>query len=139
MGEKELSRALLRLGGAELANPPGSHEEVERVLARDRRRVRIILAITALFWLGSAVVLYGSLAQLVGLIGHIQRAGAQAIDPNLAAVYKFLIMLGASIEALVLALLGSVVLMFASRRAALRQINASLLEISRKIAPPEKK
>jgi hypothetical protein len=137
MGEKDLSRALLRLGASELASPPGSHEQVQSVLARDRRRVRIVLAITALFWLAAAAVLYGSLAQLLGLIAHIQRAGVQALDPNLAAVYKFLILLGASVESLVLAVLSSVVLIFASRRATLRQINASLIEISRKLNPPE--
>jgi hypothetical protein len=139
MGEKELSRALLRLGAAELASAPGSHEQVQSVLARDRRRLRIVLAVTAFFWLLAVVVLYASLAQLIGLIAHIQRAGAQTLDPNLAAIYKFLIMLGATIEALVLAVVGTVVLIFASRRATLRQINASLIEISRKLSPPEKR
>jgi hypothetical protein len=135
MSEHNLSKALLRLGASELANPPGSHDQVQRVLARDRVRVRIVVAITVFFWLLAAIVLYGSMAQLIGLIAQIQRAGAQGIDPNLAAVYKFLIMLAASVEALVLAVVGSVVLVFASRRATLRQINASLIEISRKLSP----
>jgi hypothetical protein len=138
MGEKELSKALLRLGAAELSSPPGSHEQVQRVLTRDRRRVRVVLAITAFFWLFSAVVLYGSLAQFLGLVAQIQRAPAQTLDPNLAAVYKFLTMLAGSVESLVLALLSSVVLIFASRRATLRQINASLIEISAKLNPPRK-
>jgi hypothetical protein len=73
----------------------------------------------------------------IGLIAQMQRAGAQGIDPNLAAVYKFLIAMGASVEALVLAVVGTVVLVFASRRATLRQINASLIEISGKLSPPQ--
>jgi hypothetical protein len=133
MGEKELAKALLGLGASELSSPPGSHEQTQRVLARDRRRVTLLAAITTVFWLGSAALLYGFMAELLGTYAQIQRAGAQAADPYVAPVYRFLLALAGSLEALIFALLCTVILMFASRRAALRQINASLIEISEKL------
>jgi hypothetical protein len=139
MSEKELARALLRLGAAELSNPPGSHEQTQRVLARDRRRVIILAAVTLVFWLGSAFVLYLFMFELLGLIARVSRAGGSGIDPNLAAVYKFLLALAGSIEALILALFCTMILMFVSRRAALRQINASLIEIAQKLNQLEKR
>src|SRR5262249_45294333 len=128
MSDKELARALLGLGASGSPDSPGAHEQTQRVLARDRRRLRFLAAITAVFWLGSAVVLYGFMAELLVLYARVQRAGP-AVDPHVAPVYRFLLTLSASVEALVLALLGTVILMFASRRATLRQINASLIEI----------
>jgi hypothetical protein len=133
MSEKDLSKALLRLGGTELINMRDAHEQIQAVLTRDRRRVRILAVIVGVFWLGSAVVLYGSMAKLIGLIFEVRHAGTQAADPLIAAVYKFLLALSGSVEALMLAVLGTVILVFASRRASLRQINASLIEISRKL------
>jgi hypothetical protein len=133
MNEKELAKALLRMGGSELANPPGPHELTEKVLSRDRRRVRIVAAITIFFWGLSALLLYGFLFPLVGLIAQFQHEGGAPADPRVVAVYKFLIVLGGSLEALILAFLCTMVLLFVSRRASLRQINANLVEISQEL------
>jgi hypothetical protein len=133
MSNKDLANALLRLGGSDLSHAPGSHEQIQKILDRDRRRVRILAALVGFFWLGSAIVLYGAMAKLIVLIAQVTRDGAHAVDPLLAAVYKFLLILSGSIEALIIALLGTVVLVFASRRASLRQINASLIELSQKL------
>ena len=61
------------------------------------------------------------------------KAGAPPADPHLAPVYRFLLALSGSVEALSFALLFSVILLFASRRASLRQINANLVAISEKL------
>jgi len=56
-----------------------------------------------------------------------------AADPNTAHIYRFLIGLSSSLEALSFAFLFTMVLLFVSRRASLRQINANLIEISEKL------
>jgi hypothetical protein len=133
MNEKELADKLLRLGASELSNPPGPRELTRRVLARDRRRVTALAALALVFWLGSVVVLYVFMGELLGLYAQFQRAGWPTTDPHAAAVYRFLLGLSASVEALSFAFLVTMVLLFVSRRASLRQINANLIEISEKL------
>jgi hypothetical protein len=133
MREKDLANALLRLGAKELANPPGSPEQTQRVLARDRRRVLLLAALALVFWLASALVLYWFMFELLGFLARAQHNGELALEPHVAAVYKFLTALFASLESLILALLCTMILLFVSRRAALRQINANLIEISLKL------
>jgi hypothetical protein len=139
MNDKDLAKALLHLGALDLPAAPSAHEQILKVLSRDRRRVRILAGVVGFFWLGSVMVFYGALAQLISLIYHIRGAGTEMVDPLVSAVYKFLLVLSASIEALILALLGTVVLVFASRRASLRQINATLIDISQKLNRLEKR
>jgi hypothetical protein len=133
MNEKDLAKALLRMGASEMTIPPGSPEQTQRILARDRRRLRLLAGLTLFFWMGSAALLYGFMFELIAFLRHFPPAAGAAADPNLAAVYKFLLVLASSIEALIMAFLCTIVLVFASRRAALRQINASLIEISQQL------
>jgi hypothetical protein len=133
MSEKDLAKALLQLGATELANPPGSPEQTQRVLVRDRRRVFLLAALALVFWLGSALVLYWFMFELLGFVAREQHNGQLAVEPHVAAVYRFLFALAASVEALMFALFCTMILLFVSRRAALRQINANLIEISLKL------
>jgi hypothetical protein len=133
MNEKELADKLLRLGASELSNPPGPRELTRRVIARDRRRVTALAALALVFWLGSVVVLYVFMGELLGVYAQFQKAGWPADDPHAAPVYRFLLALSASLEALSFASLFTMVLLFVSRRASLRQINANLIEISDKL------
>jgi hypothetical protein len=133
MNERELADKLLRLGASELSNPPGPRELTQRVIARDRRRVTALAALALVFWLGSVVVLYVFMGELLGLYAQLQKAGGPAADPHAAPVYRFLLGLSASLEALSFAFLVTMVLLFVSRRASLRQINANLIEISEKL------
>jgi hypothetical protein len=133
MNEKELADKLLRLGASELSNPPGPRELMQRVIARDRRRVAALAALAFVFWLGSVVVLYVFMGELLGLYAQFQKAGWPTADPHAAPVYRFLLGLSASVEALSFAFLVTMVLLFVSRRASLRQINANLIEISEKL------
>jgi hypothetical protein len=127
MNEKELADRLLKLGASELSNPSSPRELTQRVIARDRRRVTALAVVALLFWLGSILVLY------VFMVEIALKVGGPSDDPNAAIVYRFLLGLSASIEALSFALLVTMVLLFVSRRASLRQINANLIEISDKL------
>jgi hypothetical protein len=133
MNEKELADKLLNLEASELSNPPGPRELTQRVIARDRRRVRALAAVALVFWLGSIVVLYVFMGELLGFYAQFQQAGGPAADPNAAHFYRFLLGLSASLEALCFAFLLTMVLLFVSKRASLRQINANLIEISDKL------
>jgi len=133
MNEKELAARLLNLGASELSNPPGPRELTRRVIARDRRRVTVLAALALVFWLGAIAMLYVFLGEIIGLYAQFQKAGGPAADPSVAHIYRFLIGLSASLEALSFAVLVTMVLLFVSRRASLRQINANLIEISEKL------
>ena len=138
MNEKELADKLLRLGASELSNPPDMRELTRRVIARDRRRVTALAVLALLFWLGSVVLLYVFMGEILSLYAQLQKAGGPAADPYAAPVYRFLLGLSASLEALSFAFLVTMVLLFVSRRASLRQINANLIEISEKLERLEK-
>src|SRR5262249_37321802 len=133
MNEKELADKLLRLGASELSNPPGPRELTQRVIARDRRRVAALAALAFVFWLGSVVVLYVFMGELLALYARSRQAGWPPAAPHAAPVYRLLLGLSASVEALSFAFLITMVLLFVSRRASLRQINANLIEISEKL------
>jgi hypothetical protein len=133
MNEKELADKLLNLSASEFSNPAGPRELTRRVIARDRRRVTALAAVAFVFWLGAIVVLYVFVGELLGLYTQFHQAQGPATDPNAAHVYRFLLGLSASIEALGFALLVTMILLFVSRRASLRQINANLIEISDKL------
>jgi hypothetical protein len=133
MNEKELADKLLNLGASELSTLPGPRELSQRVIARDRRRVTGLAAVALVFWLASIVVLYVFMGELLGFYVQFQQAGGPAADPNAAHFYRILLGLFASIESLCFAFLVTMVLLFVSKRASLRQINANLIEISDKL------
>jgi Zn-dependent protease with chaperone function len=133
MSEKELAKALLSLGASELPEPPSTKELIRRILSRDRKLVQLLTVLAIFFWLGGVVVLYVFMAELSGLLAQVQQAGRPALDPLIGSVYKFLLVLASSVESLSLAFLCTMILLFATRRASLRQINASLLDITEKL------
>ncbi len=133
MSEKELAKALLKAGGLEAPDPPSTKDLIRRILARDRKLVTLLTTLTIFFWLGAVVVLYVFMYELVGLLARFRQPGSPALDPLVAAVYKFLLVLASSVESLSLAFLCTMILLFVTRRASLRQINASLLEITQKL------
>jgi len=58
MSEKELAKALLRLGASDLPDPPSTKDLIRRILSRDRKLVTLLTALTIFFWLGGVVALY---------------------------------------------------------------------------------
>ena len=147
MNEKELGDALLKWAATGSPRPPDAGEMVNRVLTRDRRRVRTLAALTVLLWVVAAagIPLFFSLF-VVFLLPKVDEVFLEMIthhnhtEPqHLAAVTHQLLMaisklsillVCGSVLTLLLAAFGTVRLVFASRRATLRQVNANLAAIA---------
>jgi len=157
MSEKELGRALLDLDSQKLAGVPDAREQTWKVLERDRRRVWWWTALTVGLWaaaLGMVMLMligYGLVfplqAKLAGEANAARINEKELIDldnltPEQRELAKFkaqivfqMITVGvtASVGLTCLAILSSMLLNRAGRQATLRQINASLLEISNQL------
>jgi len=146
MNERELGRALLNLGTPDSAAALDPRQLTQRILARDRRRVRLLTALTLVLWLLAAalvciaMVAFGlivpqqaRLHQEVeqGRVAPAERERAQTL--LLMGTQKVLVLIGFGVTVLGLAALATVLLVLASRRATLRQINAQLVEISEQL------
>jgi hypothetical protein len=146
VNEKDLGRALLRLDAAELGGVPDARQLTWRIIERDRQRVRLLTAATVGVWLlATALVLaglvgYGFLmpeqAKLLREIDAGELTPAQREQAQRALLVGFqkgTLLIAFSVAVLALAALGTVLLLLASRRATLRQVNASLLEIAEQL------
>ena len=157
--ERELGKSLLKLDAAGLGAVPDAKQQTWRILEQDRRRVRWWTMLTIVAWLPAVLSILGVLIFLALLfplqakltqIRDDQKAGrAKAGDTyvhngremNLAQLERdadigfkqMSVLTGFSVLALCGATLFSLILISASRRATLRQINASLLEISQQL------
>ena len=142
MSDKVLGDALLKLNLTPPALPTAA--EVERIIDSDRRRVRWLTRITVCLWI---VAFLGALSIAVGggfvfpmIAKMLHQAGDGKIDEAntpflmLAKLTAMCIVFGSlSFAILVAAGLATVLLVFRSRRATLRQINANLLQISEQL------
>jgi hypothetical protein len=139
MNEKELGRALLNL---DLAPPaaPDPRQLTRRILERDRRRIRLLAALVTILWLlvAAGVVVLIS----IYLLQVPPRLRAYAAGrAHLQNDWEAWVILGdwvakgilGCIIALLLAAVFTVLLILISRQATLRQINASLIEISEQL------
>ena len=148
MTDKDLGRALLDLDARTLAGVADPREPMLRILDRDRRRVWWWSAITIAFWILTLFMVLWMLVALALLMpfeAHLRNADEVArvgMTPDMlkqaelqAHIMSRMITVGitASIGVLALAAGSTVFLVLASRRATLRQINASLLEISEQL------
>jgi len=145
MSDKERGRALLELDARTLAGAADPREPVLKILDSDRRRVWWWSAITIAFWIAALLMVLWMLVAL-GLLmpfeAHLRdpaQAASASMTPEMRAdaelkahIMSRMITLGITLSIGVLALAAgsTVFLVLASRRATLRQINASLLEIS---------
>ena len=158
MSDKELGRALLDLDSQKLAGVPDVREQTWKILEGDRRRVWWLTALTMSLW-AAAILMVLWMLICFGLLFPLQahlRDDAQVArvgmtpemraDAQLKAQIVFqMITVGVTVSVgiVCLAILASVLLNRASRRATLRQINASLLEISqqlkelKQVSPPK--
>jgi hypothetical protein len=134
MTEKELGRALLNL---DRTAAPDSRPLTQKILERDRRRIRLLAGLATLFWLLTAAGVVGLCPFYMMIVAPRLRA-YQAGRAQLANDWDDWALVGdwaaywilTCILSLLLAALCTVLLVLLSRRATLRQINASLLEIS---------
>jgi hypothetical protein len=148
MTDKELSRALLDLDARTLAGAADPREATMKILDGDRRRVWWWSAITIAFWIGALLMVLWMLVAMALLMpfeAHLRDPAQVArvgLTPEMlrqgelnAHIISRMITVGITVSVGVLALAAgsTVFLVLASRRATLRQINASLLEISEQL------
>jgi len=149
MSEQELGKALLELDAHRLAGVGDAREQTWRILERDRNRVWWWTAITFTMW-GLAIFMVLLMMVHFALIFPLQaklrqeeelaRIGATTPEQRELVQFKAQMLfqmatvgVTVSVGLTCLAVLSSVLLSRASRRATLRQINASLLEISQQL------
>ena len=143
MTEKELGQALLNL---EAFATPDPKRMVKNILAKDQRRVQVWKWLAILTWLLATVLIFADLVNF-GLIFPLQAHVLQQIDAgtvtaaerdqlqriSLIAFEKGTLLIAFAVAIMALAALFSLLLLLASRRATLRQMNASLMEISEQL------
>jgi hypothetical protein len=142
MTEKDLRKALLGLDAAAIASVPDARQITRKVLERDRRRVRLLAALTIGLWvtaaLGIVLVLCALLYVHPAMLRPI-RAGATAADRErfehvrLMMLEKTTAVVAISVAVLALAALGTVMLVFVAHSATIRRVNATLVEISQQL------
>jgi hypothetical protein len=145
MSDKDIGRALLNVGAPAGARDP--RQLTQQVLGRQRRRVRLLAALSTLLWLLAAAgvffVVYAVLWHLVPKHQKLMRDTALGNVPaerlvelqalHFQAVEICALVIAASFAALTLGALSTVALVLVSRRATLQQINTSLAEISEQL------
>jgi hypothetical protein len=146
MSEKDLGKALLNLDAATLAVVPNAQQQTWNILARDRGRVRLLTGVTIAAWLVAALLVFGGLVGF-GLIFPqqaqlMQDLQAERLTPAerddiqrtlLVGFQKGTLLIAFSVAVMSVTAVFTILLIFASRRATLRQVNASLVEISEQL------
>jgi hypothetical protein len=155
MTQKDLGKALLKLGVTELSGLPDAREQTWRILERDRRRVRLLTGMTIGAWLLSTLLIFTVLVAFGFLFPRVaklrmdveqgkvtQDQGEQLRNSHDLGLMKGTLVIALSVAALTFAAICTVMLNLTTRRATLRQINASLLEISAQLkelrSPPSR-
>jgi hypothetical protein len=146
MTQKDLGKVFLRLGVTELSGLPDVREQTWTILERDRRRVRRLTGITIGAWLLSTVLIFTVLVAFgflfprvaklridveQGKVTHDQREHLR--NEHDLGLMKGTLLIAFSVAVLTFAALCTVLLNLTTRRATLRQINASLLVISEQL------
>jgi uncharacterized membrane protein len=141
MTEKEFGKALLSLDTTPKVSELDPRSMARNIVERDQRRIRVLAALTIMFWIAAAAgiiwlgVMYFVMVEprlIAYASGHAQlesdwRDWARAGD---VAARSLL----ACLASLMLAAVSTVLLILLSRHATLRQINASLSELTGKLA-----
>jgi hypothetical protein len=146
MNEKELGRALLTVSATELAAVPDAQGLTQKVLQRDRRRVGLLTGLTVAVWLLAAALIFldlvwfGFILPAQAHLWEMTAAGKgtpaerDALQHQLVESFEMgTLVIGFSVLVMAVAALCTVLLILASRRATLRQVNASLLVISEQL------
>lgn len=138
--DKELGRALLNVDRTSSPAGPDPRQTSRAVLDRDRRQIRWLAGAAILFWTLTAAGLIGLCPFYVMMVAPRLRAyhagRAYIVDDwndwAMVGEWAAYWLLGCTI-ALLLAALSTVLLVLLTRRATLRQINASLAAISEQL------
>lgn len=146
MTDRDLGRALLELDAATLAGKNDLAAKTAGILQRDRVRLRLLTWSTMAIWIVALVLIFGDLVNF-GLLFPRQALLFQQIDAGtvppaqLAQIQRDLIiefhmgtlLIAFSVFITTLAAFLTVLLILASRRATLRQVNANLAEICQQL------
>jgi hypothetical protein len=149
MTGKELSDALLKLDATQLSGATDVRALTWKILDADRRRVRRWVIVTVALWVVAAIVILGAFVAF-GLLfpAHakvMQEAGIprEVVErpPEIEKMHLILtsfigkvsFLVAFSVLTLTLATLATLFLILATRRATLRQMNASLIEIGEQL------
>ena len=140
MSERDVGKALLGLDAADLAGVPDARRLTWQVLERDRRRLRRLAGLATLFWvLTAAGVIWLVFFYFLQVAPRLRAYGAGRAqlqndwnDWALVGDWAAQSILAGMI-ALLAAAVCTILLVVLSRRATLRQINASLIEISEQL------
>jgi len=141
MTEKELGKALVDRDRT--ADGVGPAEQATTALARHNRRLTLLTAFTVCLWLFAAAgILVFHFGFLIFFLPKINQLLSHPDDPKLQAHWGGVVhafetvsvpVVTAGVAAMVLAAICTVLLILASRRATLRQVNAHLAEISEQL------
>jgi p-aminobenzoyl-glutamate transporter AbgT len=137
MTEREFGKALLSLDTTPKPSEVDPRQLARNIVQRDRRRIRLLAGIAATFWIaatGGVVWLATMYFVLVEPRLNAYAAGRAQLETDWQDWAKAGDMAARSLlvclVALLLAAISTVVLILLSRHATLRQINASLSELS---------
>jgi ABC-type uncharacterized transport system permease subunit len=142
MTDRDLGRALLDLDAATLAGKDDIPARTAAVLQRDRVRLRLLTWSTMAIWLLALVLIFGDLVYFALLFPrqallhqHIDAGdlpAEQILEVERALLIEFhmgTLLIAFSVFITTLAAFLTVLLILATRRATLRQVNANLAEI----------
>ena len=142
MTDRDLGRALLELDSAAISGKSDVAAKTERILQRDRLRLRLLSWGTIAVWVLALFLIFGDLvwfallfpahAKLLQEIDAGARPAAELQHVQRELVIAFhmgTLVIAFSVFVTTLAAFLTVLLIFASRRATLRQVNANLAEI----------
>jgi hypothetical protein len=145
MSESDLSKALLNVDATNLAGVPDDRQLTWRILEYDRRTMRRLTILTLIIWvmaivsIGFVLIAFGFLFPLQAKLRNeaerdIPAQNRNALQQVAQQTFQMLVVgIAYSVGILALAALSTVRLTFASRRATLRQVNSSLVEISQQL------
>jgi hypothetical protein len=140
MNEKQIGKALLNLESSSLGATRAPSEIAQRIIKRDRLRLRLLAGFSTFFWVVTvAGVIWLIVFYFLFVVPRLDAyaAGRLQLDNDwkdwIRAFDAGAEILLTSIIAFLLAALGTVMLVLTSRRATLRQINADLANISEQL------
>ena len=142
MNDRELGRALLELDAATIAGTNDLAAKTAAILQQDRFRVRLLTWATVAVWILALVLIFGDLVNFALLFprhalflqqldaGQITPAERDQIQRELFISFQMgTLVIAFSVFVTTLAAFLTVLLILATRRATLRQVNANLAEI----------
>lgn len=147
MNQKELGKALLQLDAGKVAAVPNATQLTQEILRRDKHRVRWLTGLTITTWIAAGLmvllvlgVFFFTVIPRVKTLTRDIQAGSLTPDQTVGILnthtlvfVKSSILIALSVLIMAVAALFTVLLIFTSRRATLRQVTANLADISEQL------